>query len=371
MALITINGTRTNVTATASDVAAVTNLDNLSDVNVENGLADNELLQYNYSASVWENTHEPVLATIAQTATGTTLKQTATGSSRLISNDSTDTLNSLTIEANGVNINSTTEILSGSSNRTKFKSGNDGGEILNFAFDSTGNDIYTGMHWRTAANKKIFRIEARAPGGVDPGDNSYYSNFVMSGSNNSLLSKAHNESFAPFSFLASVITMGTSNTPGSIVIEDDDVSVNNPLRVNTDGDQNTTSIELTTTMTSPDDLHNFYKSITDYGTASIIDHKHQFNFASQNDAGGEVAIGALRADYNSGDNNSMSIVARSHDYNNQYALKIDSERVTADVAFHNINLNADPTPAYNGMQYYNDATHKLRLYANGSWVDLN
>ena len=79
MALITINGTRTNVTATAADVSAVTNLDQLSDVNVQNGLADNELLQYNYSAGVWENTHEPVLETIAQTISGTTLKQTQSG----------------------------------------------------------------------------------------------------------------------------------------------------------------------------------------------------------------------------------------------------------------------------------------------------
>jgi len=31
----------------------------------------------------------------------------------------------------------------------------------------------------------------------------------------------------------------------------------------------------------------------------------------------------------------------------------------------------DPIPASNGMLYYNSSTHKLRLYANGSWINLN
>lgn len=33
--------------------------------------------------------------------------------------------------------------------------------------------------------------------------------------------------------------------------------------------------------------------------------------------------------------------------------------------------SADPSSPSNGMIYYNSGSHKLRLYANGSWVDLN
>lgn len=39
--------------------------------------------------------------------------------------------------------------------------------------------------------------------------------------------------------------------------------------------------------------------------------------------------------------------------------------------FENVSLSADPSNPVNGWQYYNDQTHKLRLYANGAWVDLN
>jgi hypothetical protein len=34
-------------------------------------------------------------------------------------------------------------------------------------------------------------------------------------------------------------------------------------------------------------------------------------------------------------------------------------------------LSSDPTAVRNGQVYYNNTTHKLRLRANGAWVDLN
>jgi hypothetical protein len=34
-------------------------------------------------------------------------------------------------------------------------------------------------------------------------------------------------------------------------------------------------------------------------------------------------------------------------------------------------LSSDPSSPANGQMYYNDSTHKLRLRANGAWVDLN
>ena len=34
-------------------------------------------------------------------------------------------------------------------------------------------------------------------------------------------------------------------------------------------------------------------------------------------------------------------------------------------------LSSDPSSPANGQTYYNSSTHKLRLYANGAFVDLN
>jgi len=47
------------------------------------------------------------------------------------------------------------------------------------------------------------------------------------------------------------------------------------------------------------------------------------------------------------------------------------DAVIAGKPFENVSLSADPSSPVNGWQYYNSTTHKLRLYANGAWVDLN
>jgi hypothetical protein len=33
--------------------------------------------------------------------------------------------------------------------------------------------------------------------------------------------------------------------------------------------------------------------------------------------------------------------------------------------------SSDPSSPANGQIYYNNSTHKLRLYANGAWANLN
>lgn len=52
-------------------------------------------------------------------------------------------------------------------------------------------------------------------------------------------------------------------------------------------------------------------------------------------------------------------------------LTASHDAVKAGKPFENVTLSADPSNPVNGWQYYNDQTHKLRLYANGAWVDLN
>lgn len=52
-------------------------------------------------------------------------------------------------------------------------------------------------------------------------------------------------------------------------------------------------------------------------------------------------------------------------------LTLNNSSVKAGKPFENVSLSADPSSPVNGWQYYNSTTHKLRLYANGAWVDLN
>ena len=53
------------------------------------------------------------------------------------------------------------------------------------------------------------------------------------------------------------------------------------------------------------------------------------------------------------------------------ALTVKEESIDCKVPIGQVQLSADPSSPENGWTYYNTSTHKLRLYANGAWVDLN
>ena len=93
----------------------------------------------------------------------------------------------------GMTIGSTgnTTLNWGSNAKVQWRSTSDGGALNQWVFDNTGQNIFTGMHWRTDANKKIFRFDAVASGGVDPGDGSHQTNFVLSGVDNVFKSRQH------------------------------------------------------------------------------------------------------------------------------------------------------------------------------------
>ena len=57
------------------------------------------------------------------------------------------------------------------------------------------------------------------------------------------------------------------------------------------------------------------------------------------------------------------------DSNNK--LVVEDEQIDFTVPIGHAQLSADPSSPENGWTYYNTTTHKLRLYANGAWVDLN
>ena len=103
-----------------------------------------------------------------------------------------------------------TEFQFGSDAKLKWRSQNDGGAVDQWVFDNTGNNIFTGMQWRTSSNRKIFRFDAEAPGGTDPGDGSHTTKFVLSGSDNTFFSKNHNETAAPLTFNSTSLQLDTT-----------------------------------------------------------------------------------------------------------------------------------------------------------------
>lgn len=113
----------------------------------------------------------------------------------------------------GMTIGSTgnTTLNWGSDAKVQWRSTSDGGAVNQWVFDNTAANIFTGMHWRTDANKKIFRFDAVASGGVDPGDGSHQTNFVLSGVNNIFKSRQHNETKTGLLFDASYIDLDTDN----------------------------------------------------------------------------------------------------------------------------------------------------------------
>ena len=67
----------------------------------------------------------------------------------------------------------------------------------------------------------------------------------------------------------------------------------------------------------------------------------------------------------------FAVMAKDSDTSTDKVLEVDSTEAIFEVPIRNAQLSADPANPENGWQYYNTTTHKLRLYANGAWVDLN
>jgi hypothetical protein len=113
----------------------------------------------------------------------------------------------MTIGATGV-----TTAKWGSSAPLFWRSDSDDGALKNFVFDNTGQNIFVGMHWKTAdSNKKLFRFDATSSGGTDPGDGSHTTNFTMSGTNNIFKSRLQNETKTGLEFNADNIDLVTDN----------------------------------------------------------------------------------------------------------------------------------------------------------------
>lgn len=53
------------------------------------------------------------------------------------------------------------------------------------------------------------------------------------------------------------------------------------------------------------------------------------------------------------------------------SMTVNGSQAEFQVPIGHAQLASDPSGPSNGWTYYNTTTHKLRLYANGAWVDLN
>tara|TARA_R110000737_G_scaffold334000_1_gene352009 strand:- start:36 stop:2324 length:2289 start_codon:yes stop_codon:yes gene_type:complete len=129
----------------------------------------------------------------------------------------------------------------GSNQKLKWDSTADSSEVLQWIFDNTSNDIFTGMQWRTASNRKIFRFDAISTGGTDPGDGSHETSFVVSGVNNTFKSRTHSESPTGLTFDADTINLQSDNgvsIAGSYTFPQTDGTANQVLQ--TDGAGNIT-----------------------------------------------------------------------------------------------------------------------------------
>ena len=157
----------------------------------------------------------------------------------------------MTIGATGV-----TTAKWGSSAPLFWRSDSDDGALKNFVFDNTSQNIFTGMHWKTAdSNKKLFRFDATASGGTDPGDGSHTTNFTMSGTNNIFKSRLQNETKTGLEFDANDINLVTT----------DGVSINSNYTLpNVDGNQDQ---QLTTDGNGNVSWGDTHSVIDDSGTA--------------------------------------------------------------------------------------------------------
>ena len=91
----------------------------------------------------------------------------------------------------------------------------------------------------------------------------------------------------------------------------------------------------------------------------------------------------VRGDYDGGTVNQgqykykqLNLNAKETNFNcgengNVLALTVDENVISPKVPIGQVQLSSDPSDPENGWTYYNTTTHKLRLYANGAWVDLN
>ena len=100
-----------------------------------------------------------------------------------------------------------------------------------------------------------------------------------------------------------------------------------------------------------------------------------FNIISRDDANGSYGAGgdggATAYKHKNINLNGYETNFNCGDNGNILALTVEEDKIACKVPIAQVQLASDPSSPDNGWTYYNTTTHKLRLYANGAWVDLN
>ena len=133
----------------------------------------------------------------------------------------------------------------------------------------------------------------------------------------------------------------------------------------------TNSILDTCSMPNTDTLHNHFKASLDYGTNTVPDGaKSSITFSALSDSQSDFIVARFGSSYDTGNNNALEFEV-SDNGGNFVKTIFNNEMIDTGTPVKLKNLSSDPSNPSNGWVYYNDSTHKMRLYANGAWVDLN
>ena len=175
------------------------------------------------------------------------------------------------------------------------------------------------------------------------------------------------------------------NGHGDVVLElqQDKALVKKRLDVNA-AESEPNALFVQTDMTGQtDDLHNSITAFLDYGTTDLAggDNKqNSITFGISHDSGGDAhddTVGRFNAEYDpdNDDTNKMKLIAVHNGSGSNGQIDVSPQRGQVNVPWRLASYTTTERDALagivNGVQIYNETTHKFQGYANGSWVDLH
>ena len=132
-----------------------------------------------------------------------------------------------------------------------------------------------------------------------------------------------------------------------------------------------------------DDLHNSITAFLDYGATDLAGgntKQNSITFSISHDSGGDAhddVVGRFNAEYDADndDTNKMKLIAVHNGSGSNGQIDVSPQRGQVNVPWRLASYTTTERDALsgivNGVQIYNETTHKFQGYANGSWVDLH
>jgi len=132
-----------------------------------------------------------------------------------------------------------------------------------------------------------------------------------------------------------------------------------------------------------DDLHNSITAFLDYGATDLAGgntKQNSITFSISHDSDGDAhddVVGRFNAEYDpdNADTNKMKLIAVHNGGGTNGQIDVSPQRGQVNVPWRLASYTTTERDALsgivNGVQIYNETTHKFQGYANGSWVDLH